>query len=72
MSKSAIFCPASLPNRRPRGQIKNIQDTADKVGEFANKIRGIQVPNWDVHGSKTGARRSAEKNRMGTLRILRI
>ena len=24
-------------------QIKNIQDTADKVGEFANKIRGIQV-----------------------------
>ena len=24
-------------------QIKNIQDTADKVGELANKIRGIEV-----------------------------
>ena len=24
-------------------QIKNIQDTADKVGEFANKIRAIQA-----------------------------
>lgn len=27
-------------------QIKNIQDTADKVGEFANKIRAIQA--WAI------------------------
>ena len=71
VSKSAIFCPASLPNRQPRGQIKNIQDTADKVGEFANKIRGIQVPNWDVHGSKTRVRRSAEKKQDGYIKKLK-
>ena len=35
-------------------KIKNIQDTADKVGEFANKIRAIQVELGE-------AKRSAEQ-----------